>query len=139
MQSLTTLPIVFLASHFHYDHVGNGVEFSQRAVVDLPYLRERATGNVLAFNEMGTLAPQKGSRYPHGSGFWIVPGDTINLGGRQLLLVHTPGYSPESVSLFDATNNVLLSGDYLYGPLYAFTPGASMGDYFATPQAVRRP
>ena len=134
VQSLTTLPIVFLASHFHYDHVGNGVEFSQRAVVDLPYLRERATGNVLAFNEMEHLGPAEGFEVPTWEvDFWIAPGDTINLGGRQLLLVHTPGHSPESVSLFDATNNVLLSGDYLYpGPLYAFTPGASMGDYLAT-------
>ena len=33
IRSLTDLPIVFLPSHFHYDHVGNGVNFSERAVI----------------------------------------------------------------------------------------------------------
>lgn len=35
VKSITDLPIVFLPSHFHYDHVGNGILFEQRAVVDL--------------------------------------------------------------------------------------------------------
>ena len=52
-------------------------------------------------------------------------------GASYYLFIHRD--TLQSVSLFDATNNVLLSGDYLYpGPLYAFTPGASMGDYLAT-------
>ena len=82
-----------------------------------------------------TLAPQKGSRVPTWEAdFWITPGDTINLGGRQLFFVHTPGHSRSQYRLFDATNNVLLTSRRLPvpGPLYAFTPGASMGDYLAT-------
>ena len=41
-ESLTALPITFVPSHFHYDHVGNRIPFDDVAVVDLPYLRERA-------------------------------------------------------------------------------------------------
>ena len=30
IESITNLPVIFLPSHFHYDHVGNGIEFDER-------------------------------------------------------------------------------------------------------------
>jgi hypothetical protein len=81
-QSLTDLPIVFLPSHFHYDydhdhdHVGNGTDFTERAVVDLPYLRDRAEGNRLHFTEMEHLGPVEGFAVPTWQiDHWWAPGD----------------------------------------------------------------
>ncbi len=56
VESLTDLPLIFLPSHFHYDHVGNGTDFAQRAVVDLPYLRDRTDGALLTSTDMEHLA-----------------------------------------------------------------------------------
>ncbi len=134
VKSITDLPIVFLPSHFHYDHVGNGILFEQRAVVDLPYLRSRAENNVLQFTDMEHLGEAEGFATPSWTiDFWWHPGEAIDLGGRSVEIVHTPGHSTESISLWDQQNDIVLSGDYMYpGPLYAFLPNSSLAEYFAT-------
>jgi glyoxylase-like metal-dependent hydrolase (beta-lactamase superfamily II) len=64
---------------------------------------------------------------------WLAIDGWIDLGGRRLQLLHTPGHSPDSVSLWEPARDRLLAADYLYrGPLYAQTPGASLADYLAT-------
>ncbi|MFT4852895.1 MAG: glyoxylase-like metal-dependent hydrolase (beta-lactamase superfamily II) [Candidatus Azotimanducaceae bacterium] len=139
-QSLTDLPIVFLPSHFHYDHVGNGTHFTQRAVVDLPYLRDRAEGDRLRFTEMEHLGPVEGFPVPTWQiDHWWAPGEAIDLGGREVTIIHTPGHSKESISLLDQRHNMILTGDYLYpGNLYAFVPGSSMQDYLQTADSLKK-
>lgn len=134
VESITELPIVFLASHFHYDHIGNGIRFEQRAVVDLPYLRDRADNNVLQFTDMEHLGSAEGFTAPAWTiDHWWAPGATIDLGGRAVEIIHTPGHSSESISLWDPENDLVLSGDFIYpGPLYAFLPNSSLADYLAT-------
>lgn len=47
-------------------------------------------------------------------------GDVIDLGGRQLTVMHTPGHSPDSICLFDERNGLLFGGDTINtGPIYA--------------------
>jgi glyoxylase-like metal-dependent hydrolase (beta-lactamase superfamily II) len=41
----------------------------------------------------------------------LVDGDTIDLGGRSLAVVHTPGHSPGSVCFFDQDRGMLFTGD----------------------------
>ena len=45
--ALTDRPITFVPSHFHFDHVGNGISFDRVAIVDLPHLRSRAEEGLL--------------------------------------------------------------------------------------------
>ena len=134
VESLTDRPVIFLPSHFHYDHVGNGQDFSRRAVVDLPYLRERAQGNSLSLNDMEHLGPMEGFDVPTWEvTHWWPPGQTIDLGGRSVEIIHTPGHSPESISVLDRANHIIFSGDYIYeGPLFGFVPGSSNQDYLDT-------
>lgn len=138
VESLTDLPVIFLPSHFHYDHVGNGVDFAQRAVVDLPYLRARAIGDQLTFTDMEHLGPVEGFAVPTWTvEHWWAPGQTVDLGSRTVTIVHTPGHSPESISVYDVANNIILSGDFLYeGMLYVFVPGSSLQDYLTTTQTL---
>ena len=134
-ESLTDKPITFLPSHLHYDHVGNNITWERVALPDLPEIRAR--------EEDGIFSPSNRQFLGFAEGWdeapkwivdeWIRHGDEIDLGGRVLTMYVTPGHTRDSVSLHDANNRLLLSGDYLYpGPLYAFTPGASVSDYLRT-------
>ena len=130
-QSLTELPITFIPSHFHYDHVGNQVTFEDVAVVDLPYLRERAPDGRLQLRFAEHLGAAEGIEAPALEvDAWLAPGTTLALGGRTLRVLYTPGHTEDSISLLDLGSAQLFSGDFLYpGPLFAFLPNSGMGDY----------
>lgn len=60
-------------------------------------------------------------------------GDTIDLGGRALTVLHTPGHTPDSICLLDEDNRILFSGDTIdTGPMYVHLPGADLSTYTAT-------
>lgn len=47
-------------------------------------------------------------------------GDVLDLGGRKLQVLHTPGHSPDCICLFDKANGLLFGGDTINtGPIYA--------------------
>jgi hydroxyacylglutathione hydrolase len=129
--TLTTLPVTFIPSHFHFDHIGNGIDFERRAVVDLPHLRERATGNELRLTWQEHLGSAEGYALPVVDvDEWITPNEVIALGGRELVVLYTPGHTDDSISLVDLSGGYVFSGDFIYpGPLFAFLPNSSMGDY----------
>jgi hydroxyacylglutathione hydrolase len=130
-ESLTELPITFVPSHFHYDHTGNQVTFERVAVVDLPRLRSRAKDNQLALTWSEHLGPMEGIETPtlHITE-WLPIGSEIDLGGRKLRVLYTPGHTDDSISLLDTSNGLFFSGDFIYpGPLYAFLPNSSLKEY----------
>jgi hydroxyacylglutathione hydrolase len=137
-ESLTDKPIVFVPSHFHYDHVGNLITFDEIAVVDLPHIRDRAIGNQLTIGRYEHLGALEGFAAPTWEvDYWWPVGTTIELGARSLTLLHTPGHTHDSVSLWDQDNGIVFSGDYLYpADLYAFLPNSRMGDYLLTSRAL---
>jgi len=75
---------------------------------------------------------------PHGvEDSWQIPpssatellrdGDTIDLGSRQLRVWHTPGHSPDSVSLELPDERILFGGDTVNtGPVYAQLPDSDV-------------
>lgn len=137
-EALTHLPITFVPSHFHFDHVGNEITFERVAVVDLPHLRARAEGGRLQLEWREHLGSAEGYAAPSLQvDEWLRPGGVIDLGGRELRVLFTPGHTDESISLLDEAAGLLFSGDFLYpGPLYAFLPNSRMGDYLQGTQTV---
>ena len=139
VRTLTKLPIIALPSHLHFDHTGNLHRFQNIALADLPVLRAcmrdgllHATDDLFrGFVEGMVWKPVKISE-------WWPIGRRIDLGGRHLDLIHTPGHSPDSVSLFDRDTKILFAADFVYpGHLYAQTPGANLADYLATTHALQ--
>ena len=50
-------------------------------------------------------------------------GDSMDLGGRSLTVLHTPGHSPGHICLYEKAAGYLFSGDLIYsGKLDAFYP-----------------
>jgi len=137
-ESLTERPITFIPSHFHYDHTGNEVTFDRVAVVDLPYLRERARDGRLRLTFEEHLGVAEGIAAPTLEvDEWLAPGADLALGGRTLRVLYTPGHTEDSISLLDLDSGDLFAGDFLYpGPLFAFLPNSGMGDYLAGAEAA---
>ena len=138
VESLTDLPITFIPSHLHYDHIGNEVVFEKTALIDLPHLRKRATDNKLPLTRFEHLGEVEGYSLPELKiSEWLTPNETIDLGDRLLLVLYTPGHTQDSISLFDQETGYLFSGDFLYpGQLYGFLPNSNMGDYLQGAQTI---
>lgn len=63
----------------------------------------------------------------------LADGQIIDLGGRTLEVIHTPGHSPDGVCLLARADRLLFTADTVYaGPLYAQTPGADLAAYAAS-------
>ena len=132
-ESLTDLPITFVPSHFHFDHTGNLITFDRVAVVDLPYLRVRARGNRLTLTWREHLGAFEGVDTPTlVVDEWLPIGSLMQLGGRDLRVLYTPGHTTDSISLLDTESGALFTGDFIYpGPLFAFLPNSSLPEYLA--------
>jgi glyoxylase-like metal-dependent hydrolase (beta-lactamase superfamily II) len=138
VESLTGLPVTLFPSHLHYDHVGDHGSFEGVAIIDLPQLRERTRGGVLVPTRLEHLGWLEGFERPSlRVTEWWAPDSVVDLGGRELRVLHTPGHTPESASLYDEARGQLFSGDYLYdGILLAFLPGSSLADYLRTAERL---
>ena len=133
---------VFVATHTHFDHVGAAWEFSERWVHEMeahvleqptqdntqiwPYLDGRNVFDIMPPQwvsvESYHIPPAPPTRILH-------DGDIIDLGDRQFEVLHTPGHSPGSISLWEAPTGVLFSADVLYnGTILDDLVGSSIPD-----------
>lgn len=132
VEALTDLPVTVATSHLHYDHVGNMDRFERVAMLDLPGLREGVGGDgVFRFGRYDHLGFVDGVEPPVARVTdWWEPGEEMDLGGRTLEILHTPGHSPYDTMLYDEDNSMLFTGDLLYpATLLALLPGSSRSAY----------
>ena len=138
VSALTDLPVTFMPSHFHYDHTGQGA-WERVAIVDVPHIRERAKGDELTPSWGQHLGSAEGIPLPTWTvSEWVAPNSSIDLGGRELVLLYTPGHTDNSVSLYDMSREVMFTGDFFTasGRMNAFTPTASLGDILQSANRV---
>ena len=140
VRSLTALPVLAIPSHLHFDHVGNLQRFADVGLPDLPALRAQVQDGVFRFGYYQFLGFVEGFDRPSVRVTrWIAPGAAIELGGRQLTLLSVPGHTPDSVVLHDHDANRVFAGDFIYpSQVYAYFPGADLGNYAASAGKVVR-
>ncbi len=139
VQSLTSLPVVAMASHIHFDHTGNLHRFDEIAMADVPILRACVAGDGLfhAPEHLYLGALENMVWTPISVSHWWSPGHKIDLGGVALEIIATPGHSPDSVSLYDEQSDLLFAADFIYpGNLYAQVPGSSLPDYLISAERL---
>lgn len=139
---VTERPLLAVASHTHFDHIGCHHEFERRAV-------HRAEASLLAApTRSATLAdpyvtdgifdrlppePYRSANYSVTAAKAtrvLESGDIIEAGERRLQVIHTPGHSPGGIALWEARTGTLFSGDIVYdGPLIEDTYHSDSADY----------
>lgn len=111
VSSLTPKPLILALSHSDRDHIGGCGQFEGEIYLH-PAEYERFLQNM----------PQNRLRLKP---LW--EGDTIELGGRKLAVLHTPGHTPGSIMLLEQETGVLFSGDSVQeGPIYMFGSGRNL-------------
>ena len=138
---LTSLPIVVLNSHTHNDHVGNNWRFSIIYSMDTDFTRQNAKGSredaqaEIAPSEIcGKLPvefdPRTYATRPWKIAKYIHDGEEIDLGGRSLQVIATPGHTPDAICLFDKANGLLYTGDTYYpGTIWLYRPETDLQAY----------
>src|SRR6202521_1066448 len=141
---LTRLPIVVLNSHTHDDHVGNNWQFETIYGMDTEFTRKNAQGSredaqaELAPDQICGQLPKGFNPKTYATAPWKITvykhdGDRIDLGGRWLEVIATPGHTPDAISLFDRANSLLFSGDTYYpGPIWLYRPETNLEAYGAS-------
>jgi len=148
VSGLTRLPVVVLNSHTHNDHVGDNWRFSEIYGMDTAFTRQHARGSreaaqaELAPGELCGPLPAGFDRKsyrtrPFAISHWLRGGEKIDLGGRVLQVISTPGHTPDSIMLFDEQNGLLFTGDMYYpGPIFLFRPETDLDAYVASIRTV---
>ena len=138
---LTKLPVVVLNSHTHDDHVGSNWQFDTVYGMDTSFTRESAKGSKadaqaeIAPGEVCGKLPEGFDRAgyatrPWNVSKWMHDGDHIDLGGRTLEILATPGHTPDAICLFDRAHGLLFTGDTYYpGTVWIYRPETDLAAY----------
>jgi glyoxylase-like metal-dependent hydrolase (beta-lactamase superfamily II) len=145
---LTALPIMVLNSHTHNDHVGGNWQFDTIYGMDTDFTRTNAKGSredaqaeIVPSALCGDLPkqfdPKSYATKPWQISKWMHGGEKIDLGGRILHILSTPGHTPDAISLLDRVNGLLFTGDTYYpGPIWLFRPETDLDAYVTSVRSL---
>lgn len=116
VQAYTDLPLTLACTHSHFDHVRGNVFYDECLlhpadfdIYDMMFDFERIPEQFRDLRS-GPLKP-------------INDGDIIDLGGRHVEVIHTPGHTPGSTCFLDVEGRVLVTGDsVLHDTTWLFFP-----------------
>ncbi len=141
---LTSRPVVVLNSHTHNDHVGGNSLFTFIFGMDTDFTRANAQGSRDDAQEelapgmiCGDLPkgfdPKTYATKPWHVSLFVKNGFKINLGGRVLEIISTPGHTPDAICLIDRANGLLFTGDTYYpAPIWLYRPETNLDAYVAS-------
>ena len=141
VDELTDLPVTVLNSRAHWDHIGGNWRFDQIMIheAEAEDLSKSRPGGTIAhwFTDDLLSGPLPEGVTPENieikashATTLLKGGEAIDLGGRVLEIVHTPGHSLGGVVVVDRSNGLLFTTDVAYlAPLYAYAPSANVAVY----------
>lgn len=89
---LTDLPLSLLNTHTYRDHIGSNEQF------EAFYMHPAEEPVYRRSGKPGTILP-------------VVDGDLLDLGQRELRIIHLSGHTPGSIAVLDVRNRALISVD----------------------------
>jgi glyoxylase-like metal-dependent hydrolase (beta-lactamase superfamily II) len=158
LAELLERPVVALATHRHYDHIGAMHEFEEVLVhpadADVlrrggrlsslfardhaeAFLREMQAAGYEVHDLLIDALPSEGfdpaswEIAPAAPTRLIDEGDVVDLGDRRFEVLHLPGHTPGEVGLWEAETGTLLPGDCVYEnpPFLDELPESNIDDY----------
>jgi glyoxylase-like metal-dependent hydrolase (beta-lactamase superfamily II) len=143
VEGLTDLPVAVLNTHTHGDHIGGNHQFDEVYAYDTEFSRDREMhgqtreqmGNYLEAEMVWKSLPdyldvEKWKIPPFKVTKWVKDGEIIDLGGRKLEIIHTPGHTPDSLCILDRENKIFWTGDSFYpAPIYVYAPTTSLDQF----------
>ena len=144
---LTDKPIVAVATHVHWDHIGGHQYFSDFYVHEhemdwitggFPLPLHVVRSSVLEATALPENFDIKQYEIFNGQPTRVLKNnDIIDLGGRTIQVLHTPGHSPGHMCFFEEATGYLFTGDLIYkGTLFAFYPSTDPVAYFDSVKRV---
>jgi glyoxylase-like metal-dependent hydrolase (beta-lactamase superfamily II) len=143
VEELTEKPYFLLLTHTHNDHIGGCKDIKEIAVVDDVMSRESSEKG-LGRDKMGemlepgavikplpeTFNPSDFFAPPYTVKWWLKDREVIDLGGRELEVIYTPGHSSDHICLLDRKAGYLYTGDIYYtGGVTSYLPGGDHDDF----------
>lgn len=142
VNELTDKPISVLNSHSHYDHVGGNYQFDRIYGMKTSFSKSRQKGvenqeiaielsdAALCKAPPGGATSQTHVGRPYTITHEVSDGSLIDLGGRQLEIIHIPGHTPDALALIDREARLLWTGDSYYsGPIWLYAPETDLNAY----------
>lgn len=134
VQKLTDKPVTVVTTHVHYDHFGGHRYFDDFYVHEAE--AEWINGHFpLTLEQVRNFLTEEPCDFPKDfeiNKYELFKGtptrllkdsDTIDLGGRMIQVLHTPGHSPGHMCFFEEDKEYLYTGDLIYiGELFAYYP-----------------
>jgi len=145
---LTSRPIVVLNSHTHNDHIGGNWQFPYVFGMDTAFTRSNTKGEradaqaEIALGQICGDLPKNFDPKTYATKPWHVSipvhdGFKVNLGGRTLEIIATPGHTPDAICLLDRDNGLLFTGDTYYpAPIWLFRPETDLDAYVASVKKI---
>lgn len=144
---LTNKPVAAVATHIHWDHIGGHKYFPDFYAheAELDWLNGGFPLSLDTIKEMvlDRCDPPEGFNVEHYEFFQGTPtrllsdGDVIDLGGRRVEVLHTPGHSPGHLCFWEPATGYLFTGDLVYKDvLFAYYPSTDPEAYLASLEKV---
>ncbi|MCZ6674387.1 MAG: MBL fold metallo-hydrolase [Verrucomicrobia bacterium] len=151
VNAITQLPIELVTTHAHWDHTGGHQLFDNFSahILERDWIEggfERYSKEIAGYlvKEPFTKPPpndfdlSKYRPYEHKVKRLHKDGDILDIGDRQLEIIHTPGHSPGHVAVYEEASGYLVTADLLYkGVLLAGLQFSNAQDYRSSLRRLR--
>ena len=147
VNKLTDQPVTAVATHIHWDHIGGHKHYPDFYAheAELNWLSGGFPLNMETIREMvlDRCYPPDGYDVNTYKLFQGKPtrvlhdGDTIDLGGRTITVLHTPGHAPGHMCFWESARGYLFTGDLVYkDTLFAYYPSTDPQAYLKSLEKI---
>ena len=144
---LTDKPVTAVATHIHWDHIGGHKFFPDFYAHEdelnwlngeFPLTLEQIKDMVVDRCDLPEGYNVDNYRFFQGTPTMVLKdNDIIDIGGRSIQVLHTPGHSPGHICFFEKERGYLFTGDLVYeDTLFAYYPSTDPKAYLKSIERV---